>query len=465
MSSLLGSLSVDFEPQPQPAPDNVVPFPVAGAVGPTLLGSIPASPEGQPRGLFGITLALLANREMWVPWQTEQREGGKPTKVPYRADGSGARAKADDPRTWGTRADAEMVAARLPKPFGMGGVGLQFKDLGFGLRTGGVDLDTLRNVETGEFDPRAQEIIDRFGSYSEVSPSQGGGKIIFTYRSADLEILQEVMGTKTGRQWKQPGSGDHPPGIALFLCNRFFAITDQQIDGTPIELRTIPTEDLIWLITTAGPAFAAAADDDEDFDEEPEEVTAEQRQSGDNSRSGHAFRLAVKMKRKGAPFEEYVEALYANPKTKDWAKQKGEQNDGREFKRAWDRADSVKGKHTEDAAALIFAARFRDRLRYCHHTGSWFEWDGSVWREEETELAFSWARNVCRDVGGLSKAAHAAAVERFARADRAFAVTSAIWDQDPFLLGTPAGTVDLRTGRLRPAVQRLHHQASRCSAV
>jgi putative DNA primase/helicase len=40
----------------------------------------------------------------------------------------------------------------------------------------------------------------------------------------------------------------------------------------------------------------------------------------------------------------------------------------------------------------------------------------------------------------------AAAVERFAQADRAFAVTSEIWDQDHFLLGTPGGTVDLRTG-------------------
>jgi putative DNA primase/helicase len=50
-----------------------------------------------------------------------------------------------------------------------------------------------------------------------------------------------------------------------------------------------------------------------------------------------------------------------------------------------------------------------------------------------------------------SKAAFAGNVERFARADRAFAVTSEIWDSDEYLLGTPAGTVDLRTGELREA--------------
>jgi len=121
----------------------------------------------------------------------------------------------------------------------------------------------------------------------------------------------------------------------------------------------------------------------------------------------------------------------------------------------------------EDGVALAFAARFKDELRYCHHTGAWFQWTGGLWRREETKLAFSWARQVCRqlaresDVEGkvravLARAATAAAVERFAQSDRAFAVTSAIWDRDPWLLGTPGGTVDLRTGRLRPARQEDH---------
>lgn len=116
---------------------------------------------------------------------------------------------------------------------------------------------------------------------------------------------------------------------------------------------------------------------------------------------------------------------------------------------------------TEDGVAQSFAARYRDRLRYCHHTGAWFQWDGNVWRQEETHLAFCWARQLareCRELAkstdkGASKAAFAAAIERFAQSDRAFAVTSETWDRDPFLLGTPAGTVDLRTGRLRSAIQ------------
>lgn len=117
---------------------------------------------------------------------------------------------------------------------------------------------------------------------------------------------------------------------------------------------------------------------------------------------------------------------------------------------------------TEDGVALAFLNRFKDLLRYCYHTGAWYQWNGSIWRREETKLAFSWARLVCREIARegdaedklkatLARAATAAAVERFAQSDRAFAVTSEIWDRDLWLLGTPGGTVDLRTGMRQPA--------------
>ena len=42
-----------------------------------------------------------------------------------------------------------------------------------------------------------------------------------------------------------------------------------------------------------------------------------------------------------------------------------------------------------------------------------------------------------------------AAWKSLRRSDRLMAVTSEAWDRDPLLLGTPGGTVDLRTGKLR----------------
>ena len=114
----------------------------------------------------------------------------------------------------------------------------------------------------------------------------------------------------------------------------------------------------------------------------------------------------------------------------------------------------------EDAAALQFAAQFRDRLKYDHDAGGWFEWVGSHWRRNGTGLAFHWARELARNLARdeddktrvtVGKAAFAGNVERFARSDPTFAVRADGWDRDPFLLGTPDGVVDLRTGAMRPA--------------
>jgi putative DNA primase/helicase len=115
---------------------------------------------------------------------------------------------------------------------------------------------------------------------------------------------------------------------------------------------------------------------------------------------------------------------------------------------------------TEDSAAVAFAERHRDELRFDHDQGKWFKWTGTYWKVERTKLAFAWARDLARElvqdktpkariVSG--KTSFASGVERFAQADRTFAVTSELWDPDQYLLGTPDGTVDLRTGEIKTA--------------
>ena len=113
----------------------------------------------------------------------------------------------------------------------------------------------------------------------------------------------------------------------------------------------------------------------------------------------------------------------------------------------------------EDSLAIVFAAIHENDLRYCHHAQHWFTWSGSVWAMNEKHIGFTLAREMCRrsaidldpgkEKNTLAKAATAAAVERMAKADRALAVEQSDWNRNPWLLGTPAGTVDLRTGQLR----------------
>lgn len=107
---------------------------------------------------------------------------------------------------------------------------------------------------------------------------------------------------------------------------------------------------------------------------------------------------------------------------------------------------------SEDTIALAFTAQHGGSLLYDHNVGRWFQWDGTRWQMDETDLAFDFARELARQLGdgvrALGRAATAAGVEKMARADRSHAVKSTTWDTDPYLLGTPSGTIDLRTGEL-----------------
>jgi putative DNA primase/helicase len=117
---------------------------------------------------------------------------------------------------------------------------------------------------------------------------------------------------------------------------------------------------------------------------------------------------------------------------------------------------------TEDSAAVQFVEQHAGELRFCHSTGAWFRFNGVVWFKDQTGIAFQWARELARRLAEnqddrkryiTHKTAFAGGVERFAKVDPKIAVTIEYWDNDPMLLGTPGGTVDLRTGELRDSRQ------------
>ena len=114
---------------------------------------------------------------------------------------------------------------------------------------------------------------------------------------------------------------------------------------------------------------------------------------------------------------------------------------------------------TEDALALAFTRRYHRDWRYVAPWGRWLVWDGQRWRTEETLAATDLIRCVCRQTAlradnpkvaaKLASAGTVSGVERLARADRRHAATTDEWDADPWLLNTPGGVVDLKTGRKR----------------
>jgi putative DNA primase/helicase len=112
---------------------------------------------------------------------------------------------------------------------------------------------------------------------------------------------------------------------------------------------------------------------------------------------------------------------------------------------------------SDEALALSFAERHAADLRFVAVWNKWLRWDGSRWRLDNTLHALTCARRVCREEAAactepniavaIASAKTVAAVERLSRADPRLAATVEQWDVEPWLINTPGGVVDLRTGK------------------
>jgi putative DNA primase/helicase len=134
---------------------------------------------------------------------------------------------------------------------------------------------------------------------------------------------------------------------------------------------------------------------------------------------------------------------------------------GRELAQMAVGLESLPPRFSEEALALRFSRRYAEDLRYVSRWGHWMRWDVVRWVNDDTLHVFDLARATCRAASAecadaeratatkLASKATSAAVERLAAADRRHAARIEQWDADPWLLNTPAGTVDLRTATIR----------------
>jgi hypothetical protein len=122
-------------------------------------------------------------------------------------------------------------------------------------------------------------------------------------------------------------------------------------------------------------------------------------------------------------------------------------------------ATDVPAEFADDALALYFTEKHGEDLRYTAQYGRWTRWNGHRWEADDTLVVYDLARQVCREAAGstgkqnvaqrITSANTIAAVERLARSDRHHAASVSQWDCDQWILNTPTGIVDLRTGKLQ----------------
>lgn len=112
----------------------------------------------------------LKELDQWVCWRFEpdEKKPGRMKKVPMNPR-DGSRARSNDPTTWSNFA----AALTAQKVYSFDGIGIMFANGIFG-----VDIDHCIDLESGEIQPEASEIIAAVRSYTELSPSRTGIHIL-----------------------------------------------------------------------------------------------------------------------------------------------------------------------------------------------------------------------------------------------------------------------------------------------
>ena len=126
----------------------------------------------------------LRDTARWCCWGYRNKDG-RQTKIPYNPR-TGAKARSNDPETFGSFQEATAAVRRRPDKYYGVGVGL-FGDLV------GIDIDHCVS-KGGELTALAQEIVEKVGCYAEKSPS-GSGIHIYC-RAADFQPDKERYYTK-----------------------------------------------------------------------------------------------------------------------------------------------------------------------------------------------------------------------------------------------------------------------------
>jgi putative DNA primase/helicase len=123
--------------------------------------------------------------------------------------------------------------------------------------------------------------------------------------------------------------------------------------------------------------------------------------------------------------------------------------------------ESLAPQFSEDALAAKFTKKYGADMRFTAGMGRWFTWTGRVWKPDTTLQVYNRARTICRAESAychevrlarkVASAATRSAVEQLARSDPRHVVEVDQWDSNIWLLNTPDGIVDLKTGDIRPA--------------
>jgi len=163
-------------------------------------------------------LKPLRDQRNWVIWRYDE-DNGRLAKVPYQGERPAFRAKSNKNFTWCDYETAVAAAVRTEAA----GIGFMIKGSGIAA----FDLDDCRDPKSGEVAPCAMELVQKCGSYTEITPSGCG-----------LRIIGLGTGPETAAELSMPVGGGETYRDAV----RFITMTFDVLPGTPQHLANIDAE-------------------------------------------------------------------------------------------------------------------------------------------------------------------------------------------------------------------------------
>lgn len=426
----------------------------------------------------------LQRHNQFVCWKMEQRKG-QFTKIPYSAE-TGQPAKSNDPATW--RSYDRAIAA-MQNGKGYNGIGFMLSESDLFV---GVDLDhCIVNEKTEDW---AKHIIDVLNSYSEISPSGDGIHIFVKARMPERhrckkKPLPKKFGSKQGE-------------FEIYNRERYLTLTGKHIPGTPLEVedRQLQIEKIYEEVfgeklyddnnsnhqnTTQDRNGQGFQGDDDELLEKARKARNGQKfvslfDDGDTSGHGGDDSAADQALCNMLAFwcgkdPEKIDRLFRKSALcrDKWLDREDYRQ--RTINKALQSCKEAYGKKaynfTDAGNAERFAYLHGDKVRHNHTSGKSMYYDGKVWNTQKAEaeimrLAITTARSIfdyAQTIADTDKRKVAANFsfnsENSARLKAMISIAMTLppiaasiedFDQGQMLLNVQNGTIDLRTGELRP---------------
>lgn len=369
----------------------------------------------------------LKDDALFCLWKYEERDGRR-TKVPYNP-ATGERARANDPGTFTNFERAAKVLERRPGLYDGPGIGL-FGDLV------GVDIDHCIGAD-GTLSPLARDVLGALGSYAERSPSGEG-----------VHILCRAPGVMFDAAMYYTKRSDL--GLEVYVAgqtSRYLTCTGDALNDAPVRDCTSELQALL-----------------EKYMRKPGAAT--------RNREVHMEAAECDVDDETAAMDD-AELLERMRRSSTWSKIErllnGDWSDGYPSQSEADMAHSSRYRRDDVGAGNLLADYLRPFCRPVPEQGGWFFYDGARWGADTGEV------RVAEAAKDMSRAllAYAAQMkddderERVAEwgrrwsqrnrrvtyiqeAESVHPISMSAFDRDLWLLNVQNGTLDLRTGELRP---------------